>query len=71
MFVSYFVILETKSREKLKWKICFFSNKIEERKNSLRKLWQQLKDLGYKNKKSESSNFGLGIDDQNCHDQTQ
>ena len=28
-----------------------------------------LKDLGYKNKKNDSSNFVLTIDDQNCHDQ--
>ena len=41
----------------------FFSNTI-----SPRKLWQQLKDLGYKNKKSDSSNFVLTIDEQNCHD---
>lgn len=46
----------------------YFSNKIEENKNCPRKLWQQLKDLGYKNKKNESSNLVLTIDDQNCHD---
>ena len=42
----------------------FFSNTIEVNKNSPRKLWQQLKDLGYKNRKNNSSNFVLTIDDQ-------
>ena len=28
----------------------YFNNKIEENRNNSRKLWQQLKGLGYKNK---------------------
>ena len=48
--------------------VFFFSNKIEENKNSSRKLWQRLKALRYKNKKSDSSNFVLTVHDQNCHD---
>ena len=49
--------------------LLFFSNKIEENKNNPRKLWQPLKDIDYKNKKSESSNFVLAIVDQNCRDE--
>lgn len=46
----------------------YFSNKIEENKNNPRKLWQQLKNLGYKNKKSESPNIVLNINGENSHD---
>ena len=67
MFINYFVSLETKSKEKLKWQnLLLFLNKIGANKNSPRK---PLKDKDYKNKKSESSNFVLAIVDQNCRDQ--
>jgi hypothetical protein len=33
----------------------YFSDKIEENKNDPKKLWKQLKDLGYKSKTEEAS----------------
>ena len=46
----------------------YLSNKIEENKNEPKNLWQQLKNLGYKNSKKDSSNVVLTINDENCHD---
>ena len=46
----------------------FFSNKVEENKFDSKKLWQQLKSLGYKNKQNESSKIVLKIDNAMCHD---
>ena len=40
----------------------YFSNKVEENKFDSKKLWQQLKKLGYKNKTNESSKVVLKID---------
>ena len=45
----------------------FFSNKVEENKFDSKKLWQQLKYLGYKNKQNESSKIVLKIDSAMCH----
>ena len=44
-----------------KAKADYFSNKIEENKNNSKNLWQQLKSLGYKNKKDDNSNIVLTI----------
>ena len=46
----------------------YFSNKIEENRNNPRKLWQQLKELGYKNKGNEGAKIILKINDEICHD---
>ena len=46
----------------------FFSNKVEGNKSDSKKLWQQLKSLGYKNKQNESSKIVLKIDNAMCHD---
>ena len=46
----------------------YFSNKIEENKNNSKNLWQQLKSLGYKNKKDDDSNIVLTINEDTCHD---
>ena len=46
----------------------YFSNKVEENKNDPKKLWQQLKSLGYKNKPNESSKIVLKIDNETCDD---
>jgi uncharacterized protein YydD (DUF2326 family) len=35
----------------------YFSDKIEENKNDPKKLWKQLKDLGFKSKTEEASIF--------------
>ena len=45
----------------------YFSNKIEENKNDPKKLWKQLKDLGYKSKTEEAS-IVLNINNELCHD---
>ena len=47
----------------------FFSNKIEENRTNSRILWQQLKGLGYKNKKDDNSNIVLTIDGETYRDQ--
>ena len=51
-----------------KAKADYFSNKIEENKNNSKNLWQQLKSLGYKNKKDDNSNIVLTINEDTCHD---
>ena len=45
----------------------YFSDKIEENKNDPKKLWKQLKDLGYKGKPQEA-NIVMNIDNELCHD---
>ena len=45
----------------------YFNHKIEENRNNSRKLWQQLKGLGYKNKKEDNSNIVLTIEGETCH----
>ena len=45
----------------------YFSDKIEENKNYPKKLWKQLKDLGYKSKTEEAS-IVLNINNELCHD---
>jgi hypothetical protein len=45
----------------------YFSDKIEENKNDKKKLWKQLKDLGYKSKTEEAS-IVLNINNELCHD---
>ena len=46
----------------------YFSNKIEENRNNPRKLWQQLKELGYKNKGNEGAKIIFKINNEICHD---
>ena len=47
------------------------STKLEENKEDLKKLWQQLKSLGYRNQKKEEKKVVLNIDDNICHDEYQ
>ena len=69
-YYTLFCQFRNKVQRKIKFaKSEYFSNKIEENKNNPRKLWQQLKNLGYKNNKSESSNIVLKIEGENCHEQ--
>ena len=69
-YYTLFCQLRNKVRRKIKFaKSEYFSNKMEENKKSPRKLWQQLKNLGYNNNKSESSNIVLKIDGEICHEQ--
>ena len=47
----------------------YFSNQIEEHKNEPKKLWQQLKSLGYNNKSSKSeTKVVLDINGETCFD---
>ena len=44
------------------------SDKIEENKDDPKKLWSQLKNLGYRSQKKEGQKIVLNIEDQKCHD---
>ena len=46
----------------------YLTNKIEENVGNSKKLWDQLKKLGYISKKKESSNVVLEIDGETCFD---
>ena len=46
----------------------YFSQQIEENKDQPKKLWKQLKSLGYSNKQKEGSNIVLKINGETCHD---
>ena len=46
----------------------YFSSKIEENKNDSKKLWQQLKTLGYSNKTKGETKVVLDIDGKMCFD---
>ena len=48
--------------------IIFFSSKIEEHKHDSKKLWQQLKTLGYSNKTKGENKVVLDIDGETCFD---
>lgn len=45
----------------------FVSGKIEENKKSPKKLWQQLKSLGYSSKKTDVAGIVLNVAGQTCH----
>ena len=55
-------------RDIKKAKAEYLSNQIEANKNNPKKLWQNLKSLGYSQKCSEQSNIVLEIDGQLCFD---
>ena len=44
----------------------FLSSKMEENKNNPKKLWEQIKSLGYSNKSKSSPTIVLNIDNANC-----
>ena len=46
----------------------YFSCKIEENKNNPKKLWEQLKSLGYSTKQKVNAKIVLDIDKEHCHD---
>ncbi|XP_072017060.1 uncharacterized protein [Amphiura filiformis] len=48
----------------------YFSSKIDEHKNNPKKLWQQLKALGYSTKTKEQCKVVLEIDGETCFDST-
>ena len=47
----------------------YISNKIQENNNDSKKLWQQLKNLGYSGKSKENSKTVLRIEDELCFDE--
>lgn len=53
-------------KEVIKAKSEYMSNKLEENKNDPKKLWSDLKNLGYSSKSKSSPNIVLNIDDENC-----
>ena len=64
-FKNYCKLRNKVNREISMAKADYFSNKVEENKFDSKKLWQQLKTLGYKNKSNESSKVVLQIDNEN------
>ncbi len=55
-------------REVKQAKSDYLTNKLEENKHNHRKLWQQIKTLGYSNKSKSSPNVVLNIDSENCYE---
>ena len=55
-------------REVKKAKLDYLQNKIEENKQDSKKLWQNLKSLGLKNKKRKEQESVIKIDGELCHD---
>lgn len=66
-YVQYCKIRNKVQREIKKAKEDYVSGKIEENKKSPKKLWQQLKSLGYSSKRSDSASIVLNIAGQVCH----
>ena len=60
------VNLGTLCREKLGYQRDYLTNKIKENVGNSKKLWDQLKKLGYSSKKKESNNVVLEIDGETC-----
>ncbi len=52
----------------LKIKSEYISDKIQENYNNSKKLWKQLKNLGYSGKSKDNSKTVLKIDDEVCFD---
>ena len=69
MIIVCIVNLETKYREMIKQaKSEYISDQVQENKKDPKKLWQQLKNMGYKTKPQEA-NIALKINDVVCQDQ--
>ena len=41
---------------------------MEENRNNPKKLWEQIKSLGYSNKSKSSPNIVLSVDNENCYE---
>ena len=67
-YTNYCKVRNKVQRDVKTAKSLFFEEKIEENKNSPKKLWQQFKNLGYSTKQKETSNIVLNVDNINCHD---
>ena len=68
-FYKQFCFYRNKVQKEVKTaKSDFLSNKIEENKNNPKKLWEQIKSLGYINKSKSSPNIVLNIDNENCYE---
>ena len=57
------VISEVKEAKK-----CYIVNQISEDRGNSKKIWQHLKQIGYKNKSNKSANIVLDIEGQRCFD---
>jgi Holliday junction resolvasome RuvABC DNA-binding subunit len=67
-FKTFSEIRNNVQRQIRKAKSEYFSNKVEENKFYPKKLWQNLKSLGYKNQQKSDTKIVLNIDGENSHD---
>lgn len=68
-FNKLYCSLRNKIQRKVKIaKTDYIQNKIEENRNNPKKLWSQLKELGYSNKSKYSPNSVLKVDNYYCFD---
>ena len=68
-FYKQFCFYRNKVQKEVKTaKSDFLSNKIEKNKNNPKKLWGQIKSLGYSNKPKSSPNIVLNIDNENSYE---
>lgn len=68
IYSDYCKLRNKVQKEVKKAKEEYISNKIEENKNNPKKLWQQLKGLGYSSKQKDNASVVLSVEGQNCHD---
>ena len=66
-YKQYCYLRNKVQREVKSAKSSYFTNKIEENRNEPKKLWEQLKNLGYKDK-AQDTKIVLNIYNQLCHD---
>ena len=67
LYSEYCKLRNLVQRDIKKAKEGYISNKIEENKNAPKKLWQQLKTLGYSSKQKNNASVVLKNDGQLCH----
>ena len=67
LFTVYCKTRNKIQRDIKKAKSCYFRDKIKEHKSNPKKLWQQLKTLGYSSKDQSQSHIVLDIDGEMCY----
>ena len=67
LYLDYCKLRNLVQRNVKKAKEEYVANKIEENKNAPKKLWEQLKTLGYSSKQKNNACVVLKVDGQNCH----
>ncbi|XP_060607821.1 uncharacterized protein LOC132759963 [Ruditapes philippinarum] len=70
MYNKYCLYRNLIQRHIKKAKSGYISHQLQENKYNPKKLWSQLKDLGYSKKTKSSPNIVLNIDDENCFEPT-